>query len=281
MKNILTIDVEDWYHTNDFNLSEKQYDKYESRIVKNTERILELLKKHDTKATFFVLGCVAQKNKELVKKIAVDGHEIGSHGMWHKLIYKQTPEEFRKELQESKRILEDATGKRIELFRAPSWSITRETQWVLEILEEEGFICDSSIYPFKIVLYGVDNAPVEPFHPIVNGKKLKLIEFPASVYEVGKLRIPFAGGLYLRILPSWFIIRTLKILNKNRPAIVYSHPWEIDTEQPVLKVSPLIKFVHYYNLNTTVNKLEKLLNQFTFGPLGDVINDEKYPAMPL
>lgn len=281
LENILTIDVEDWYHTNDFNFSEKSYDDFESRIIGSTERLLDLLKRVDTKATFFVLGYVAQKNKELVKRIAAEGHEIGSHGMWHKLIYEESPDEFRTGLVASKKILEDITGKPVTLYRAPSWSINRETQWALEILDEEGFHADSSIYPVKAVLYGVEHAPLTPFHPVVNGKTLNIIEFPATVYDFGKVRIPFAGGLYLRILPAWLIVRALKSLNTRRPAIVYSHPWETDTGQPVLKAPPLIKFVHYYNLDTTLVKLEKLLNTFTFVPLGSAINSEEYPAIPL
>lgn len=273
LRNAFTVDVEDWYHGHDLNLDIKCWDSQEVRIEYGVENILELLSGHNVRGTFFVLGCVAQKKTGLVKRIAEAGHEIGSHGYWHTMVNRQKREDFRNELLSSKHLLEDLTGKEVRLYRAPSWSISPDTFWALEILEEEGFTCDSSIYPFKNPLYGVSGAPIYPFHPVINGRKLKLIEFPPTVLKIGKLRVPFAGGLYLRLFPIWFISRAMAKVNRLSPGMVYIHPWETDTGQPQLKAPLINKMAHYINLDTTVGKLEELLRCFNFVPLGDLIND--------
>lgn len=281
MKNILTIDVEDWFHTNDLNIPIMQYDKYPDRIVESTTELLDLLDNYKLKATFFILGCIAKKHPELVGIISKKGHEIGSHGYWHKLIYKQSPEEFRNELIDSKNILEDVTGKIVNLYRAPSWSITKECLWALRILEEEGFICSSSIYPTKNPLYGINTAPTEPYYPIINGEKLKILEYPPGVYQIWKYRVPIAGGLYLRIMPWWLTKKAITHINKQKPLIIYSHPWELDTKMPRLKVSPVIRLTHYYNLHTIKNKLNKLFVNFEYTTLGERINEENYAALSI
>ena len=167
----------------------------------------------------------------------------------------------------------------MNLFRAPSWSISVDTLWALEVLEEEGYIGDSSVQPFATPLSGIKGAPVGPYHPIVEGRQLKLIEFPPTVLELGKLRVPFSGGFYLRAVPGFIFNQALRQVNKKRAGMVYVHPWELDINQPRMKVSPLIWLSHYLNLNSTEKKLGKLLDRFAFVPLGDLIKDGDYPAM--
>ena len=149
MNNVFTIDVEDWYHTMDFNFPQEDWDKYEDRVEVGLRLIMEVLERHNVKATFFVLGCVAKKHPDLIKEIASLGHEIGSHGTNHRMVTAQSREEFRADVAMSKQILEDITGEKVKLYRSSSWSIVPKTIWALRILEEEGFICDSSIQPFR------------------------------------------------------------------------------------------------------------------------------------
>jgi len=281
MKNALTIDVEDWYQTLDFNFPQHTWEIYEDRVSDNLKQIISVLDKYNVKATFFVLGCIAEKHPHLIRELVAKGHEIGSHGTDHRLVYKQTPEEFREDIVNSKRILENITGKKVELFRASSWSISNETLWALEILEEEGFICDSSMQPFKTPLSGVSGAPRRPFHPLVNNRKLNLIEFPPTVLPVGNNSIPFSGGLYLRMLPIAFVKYALNKVNESGEGMIYTHPWEYDINQPKLKVSPIIKFTHYYNLKSTFLKLEELLKTFSFVTLGKIIENKAYPVISL
>lgn len=281
MKNILTIDVEDWYQTLDLNIPVNNWDTCDDRVHYGLNIILDLLDKYNIKATFFILGFIAKKHPELVKKIDNSGHEIGSHGTWHKLVYKQTKDEFREDIMLSKKILEDIIGKEVVLFRASSWSISENTLWALEILEEEGFICDSSIQPFKTPLSGISNAPTKPFYPVIGDKKLGILEFPPSVLQIGKIRVPFSGGLYLRTMPYSFIKRAIEFLNKSREAIIYIHPWEFDENQPRLEVPAHIKFTHYYNIKNNTLKLKKLLQDFDFITLGELIKNTKYEPLKI
>ena len=253
----------------------------EDRIEYSTATLLEMLYKQDIKATFFVLGYVADKHPNLIRQIVSAGHEIGSHGYWHKMISRQTKVEFKEELLSSKHVLEDITGRQINLFRAPSWSISADTLWALEILEEEGFRCDSSIQPFKTPLSGIVGAPVGPYYPIIRGRKLNLLEFPPTVLQIGFFRIPFAGGFYFRALPRRMIIHALSVVNKKHPGMVYVHPWEIDTGQPRVDVPTLNKLIHYLNLDKNIYKLEHLLMSFKFVPLGCLLDYCHYPSIPI
>jgi polysaccharide deacetylase family protein (PEP-CTERM system associated) len=275
MKNALTVDLEDWYHASDLNINANNWEGYEDRIVDSTTRVLHLFDRLNIKATFFVLGCVAKKHPELIRSISGGGHEIGSHGVWHRLITKMRPHEFRSDLITSKMIIEDIIGKKIELFRAPSWSISRDNLWALQILSEEGFVCDSSLQPFATPLSGVNDVPCEPFIPVINGEKLNLIEFPVPILKLGKIPVPFAGGLYLRMMPLRYILYGLRQINKGNPGMIYFHPWELDLDQPVLKVSPHIRFTHYYNLKSTQQKLQKIFVCNEFAPLGEIIKNIK------
>ncbi|MCM0647212.1 polysaccharide deacetylase family protein [Clostridium swellfunianum] len=281
MKNVFTIDVEDWFHTMDFNFPVSSWNNYEDRVHHGLKDILELLDKYNVKATFFVLGYVARKHPELVRELINKGHEIGSHGDMHKMVTTQNREEFKKDVAASKEILEDMTGKKINIYRSSSWSIVPKTMWALEVLEELGFKYDSSIQPFTTPLSGFRNAPRTPFYPVVNGKRLNLLEFPPSVMPLGKACLPFCGGLYLRVLPKSFINYALNKVNKNNSGMIYTHPWELDVKQPRLKVPPHIKFTHYYNLSSTKDKLEYLLQNFEFDTLSKVVEDGVYPYIEL
>jgi polysaccharide deacetylase family protein (PEP-CTERM system associated) len=259
----------------------KYWPSLEDRVEYGTNNLLELLARHNIWATFFVLGCVAVKHPDLIKRISKAGHEIGSHGTWHGLVYKQTREEFRQDLVDSKRVLEDITGKVVEIYRAPSWSISASTLWALQVLEEEGFKCDSSIQPFKTPLSGMTGTPVMPFYPIIDGKKLNLLEFPPTVLMVGKLLLPFAGGIYLRLLPLWLSTLALAQVNRQGPGMVYVHPWETDLGQPRQKIPSLYGKAHYFNLGKTKPKLESLFQNFKFVPIGELIKQDGFPSVPI
>ncbi|KEO81463.1 polysaccharide deacetylase family protein [Tumebacillus flagellatus] len=282
MKNALTVDVEDWYMTSDFSFDVSTWNQYEDRVVGNTMRLVELFAHYKVQGTFFILGCVAERHPDLVEAIARHGHEIASHGGWHQMINRMSLEEFREDLRYSKQVLEGITGQSVRLFRAPSWSITPDRYEALKILAEEGFHVDSSLQPFRTPLSGVSGSPHTPFQPVLREETLPLLEFPPTVLKKAGLTIPFCGGFYLRTLPSWFLIWALRQVNQERNGLIYVHPWEVDPEQPRLEASPLIKFVHYYGLNGTMRKLEKLLQTFRFTTLGEIIGlQEHVPPVSL
>lgn len=282
MKNALTIDVEDWYMTQDFNFPYSTWGKFEDRVEYSTNLILDLLDEVGTNATFFVLGCVADRHPELVRRIVQQGHELASHGYTHRMVSQMNKEEFRKDLVRSKTSLEEISGVKVECFRSPTWSILENSLWALEVLEEEEFRYDSSIQPFKTHLSGIRKAPLTFFHPRVNGKTLKLLEIPPAVAEIGSVRIPFAGGLYFRVLPFFMVKYFLQEVNKDRPGVTYFHPWEVDPGQPRLEVSPFTKFTHYYYLKNNLGKIKNFLNNFQFCPMKELIEEtKKYPTFEI
>lgn len=281
MANALTVDVEDWYHGHDLDIDPHRWDSLEDRIERSTGAVLDLLSRHGARATFFVLGHVARRHPAMVREIASAGHEIGSHGDMHRLVYSQDRVQFREDLLASRRTLEDITGRDVKIYRAPSWSISKSSLWALEILEEEGFTCDSSVQPFKTPLYGIDGAPVFPYHPVIGGRRLEILEFPPTVLPLGPLRLPFAGGLYLRALPVRVVALALGLVNRGRPGMVYVHPWEMDPGQPRIRVPAMLRLIHYLNLEQTKDKLGLLLNKFRFVPLGDLVESGGYPAAPV
>lgn len=281
MDTVLTVDVEDWYQTSDFNFPVDTWGAYEDRVEKNTYELLELFDRRAAKATFFVLGCVGYAHPKLVQDIADAGHEVGCHGGWHQMLTRMTPLEVRKDLVWSKALLEDLSGKPVTAFRAPSWSISWDNLYVLILLEELGFEVDSSLQPFRTPLSGVAKVPRRPFHPVVQGKALRLLEFPSCVDQVLGLNIPFSGGLYLRMMPTAIVDALLQRVRRRGPSMVYVHPWEFDPEQPHLTKSPLIELTHYYGLSSTKRKLEHLLNKFTFCRLSDVAAAHTFPKMTL
>lgn len=265
VNNIMTIDIEDWF----MDLDISTWDSYESKIVESTNKILKILEDFNTNATFFVLGYVAEHFPELIKNIMDNGHEIASHGYNHIALTKQTPKEFEQDLLKAKKIIEHKTNNKIIGYRAPYFSINKDTSWALSILEKNGFKYDSSIFPIKTHLYGVKEAPLFPYHiSSLNICKEDLsnnfFELPLTCYNIPFLRgnIPIAGGFYLRLFPYWFIDNYLKRVNKmNYPAICYIHPWEFYIEKKKIKE---LKFYHYYNLKSTEKKFKKLVKDFKF-----------------
>lgn len=281
MQNALTVDLEDWYMTSGLDIAPSRWHEYEDRVVQNTQILLKLFDRHRVKGTFFVLGCIAEKYPELVREIVIHGHEIGSHGGWHRLLTSQTIEQFREDLRYSKRVLEEVSGQTIRLYRAPSWSLEPSRYEALRILEEEGFVCDSSIQPFWTPLSGVRGAPHMPFQPVLDERTLGLVEFPPTVARVAGMTMPFSGGFYLRAMPYPIVRWALKRINRTRPGMIYLHPWEIDPNLPKIKTSLSVTLVQYYGLSSMKPKLERLLDAFEFVPLGHILEKIDYPRIPL
>ena len=265
MKNIFTIDTEDWFHANYEDDLFRNDAAVKSTVEENTEVYLEALERNRATATFFVLGFVAEQHPGLVKRIAEAGHEIASHGYGHQLVYKQTPEEFRQDIRHSKKMLEDLIGKPVLGYRAPSWSITEDSLWALAILEEEGFAYDSSIFPFKNFLYGINGAPRFPFPASrYHAEAKKLMEIPPSTVRVPGMNVPFSGGFYFRALPYPFIRAFAKRVNREgHPVVFYLHPREIDPQQPRLKLSKRDALIHYYGIGACRCKMEHMLRDFS------------------
>jgi polysaccharide deacetylase family protein (PEP-CTERM system associated) len=271
--NALTIDVEDYFQVHAFAgvVAPSAWDSYPLRVERNTLRLLELLAKRGARATFFVLGWVAERCPKLIKQIFQAGHEIGCHGYAHRVIYSGDDNDFRKDVRHAKQVIEDAVGVRVKSYRAPSYSITAATLWALEILAEEGFEYDSSIFPVVHDTYGIPGAPRFPhIKELKCGRKLK--EFPPSTIRLWGMNLPVAGGGYLRLFPYQITAWAIRHINEieRQPAMVYLHPWELDTDQPRIAAPWLSKFRHYQNLSTTEKKCAKLLEEFSWAPMEEL-----------
>ena len=277
IRNALTIDVEDYYHVAAFNkvIKPSEWAGISSRFGKNTRHLLDLFDKYEIKATFFVLGWCAERDPELIKEIARQGHEIASHGYSHQLVYTQSQSEFRKETALSKNILEDIVSKPIKGYRAASYSITNKSLWAIDILAELGFEYDSSIFPVVHDRYGIPGSP-EEIHKLKTEKGNELLEFPLTVAKIGSLTIPMAGGGYFRLYPYWFTRYFLTRVNRrvSQPFIFYLHPWEIDPGQPKVEASILSTFRHYNNIEVCEKRLLRLLGDFNFTTVENVIADQ-------
>jgi len=286
MKNALTFDIEEYFHAEAFAraLRPEDWAGLESRVVDTTERLLDILDYADARATFFVLGWVAERYPALVKDIAGRGHEIACHGYGHQMINRQTRLEFAKDIQQAKTAIEDAAGTAVVGYRAPTFSVTRDTLWSLEVLWEAGFLYDSSIFPILHDRYGISDAPRFPHRmAIANGngtvkKKGKdeghsIAEFPLSTISVLGRRLPIAGGGYFRLLPYSATRRAIRYLNtkEQQPAIFYLHPWEMDMHQPKVRAGWLTRFRHSVNIDSTEGKLRRLLKDFRFAPVRDIL----------
>jgi len=268
MINALTIDVEDYYMVSAFADVVKfdDWQTYESRVERNTWRILDLLNENNVKATFFILGWIAERHPALIREIQSQGHEIASHGYNHRLIYNLSPQEFREDLRRSRDILQDLTGAPVIGYRAASYSIVQQSIWALDILIEEGFMYDSSIFPVYHDRYGMPGAKRYPHVVVRPGGSI--IEFPPATLKVGTSVFPVAGGGYLRLFPLSLTRHAIRRLNEKEQqiAVVYLHPWEIDPDQPRMQGSLLSRFRHYTNLDSTLVKLGALLADFRFEP---------------
>lgn len=273
MKNILSFDIEEHFQVSGLAaaVNRNEWDSHNSRVEQSTQTILELLKRFNVKATFFILGWIAKRHPKLVEQIAGDGHEIASHGYDHKLIYDMTDDQFHEELDKTSELLESLSGQKIIGHRAPSFSLGINDIDKFKILAELGFKYDSSLFPMKHFRYADSvNSPLAPFD-IKDGEKVILKEFPMTVVEYFGKRIPAAGGGYFRLFPDFFINMNIKkVIADNRPVIVYLHPWEFDPTQPRLQGAGFGNtFRHYVNLEKTYFKLEKIISKYEFTSFRD------------
>ncbi len=282
MLNALTVDVEDYFHVAAFarQIDPASWDRFPLRVEHNTQRLLDLFAERGVRATFFVLGWVAERCPNLVRAIADQGHEVACHGYSHQLVYGQTPAVFREETVRAKACLEDQAQRPVLGYRAASYSITKRSLWALDILAELGFAYDSSIFPVHHDRYGIPDSPRWPYRlNVPNGGSL--IEFPPSTLGVGGHRLPVAGGGYFRIYPYSLTRFALSRINRaeKRPFIFYLHPWEIDPEQPRVRAGWLSTFRHYTNLNRCEERLGRLLRDFRFAPVRDALEGLAVPAI--
>lgn len=272
--NIVTVDVEEYFQVSNFEkaISRAEWDSFASRIALPIQKLLEMFASRQVKATFFVLGWVAQRQPRLIREIHLSGHQIGSHSTWHRLVYEQSPEEFRRDLRESIAILSDITGSAVTAYRAPSFSITEKSLWAFEILAEEGIRYDASVFPIYHDRYGLPKAPVIPFQ--IRTQAGPIWEVPASVARISALNIPVAGGGYFRLYPYWLTCALCqKIQREGRPVLAYIHPWELDPDQPrIPRLRWSARFRHYVNLTKTEHKLSRLLEDFHWNTLEAGVN---------
>ena len=274
MINALTFDVEDYYHVQAFAdvIEPSDWSAYPRRVEQNTYRLLEILAVRKIRATFFVLGWVAEQCSGLVAEIFNSGHEIGSHGYHHQMIGRGDERNFRDDIVRAKTTLEDQLGNGVKSYRAPSYSITAKTLWALDVLAAAGFECDSSIFPVVHDNYGIPDAPRFPHYKSLDGGA-RIAEFPPSTLRICGVNLPVAGGGYFRLFPYSATAWSIRRINDKemQPAMVYLHPWEIDPEQPRIPASLRSRFRHYQNLRSTEEKLLRLLDDFSWAPMSEVL----------
>ena len=275
MKNALTFDVEEYFHAEAFArvLRPEEWPTLESRVTRSTERLLDILDRERVRATFFVLGWVAERHPALVREIASLGHEIACHGYGHRMIQHLSRTEFERDVTRAKRALEDAVGRPVLGYRAPTFSIMRATLWSLDVLVEAGFRYDSSIFPVVHDRYGIPDAPRFP-HRLKTPSGGEITEFPMSTVTLLGRRLPVAGGGYFRLFPYRLTRRAIARINGERqPAMVYLHPWEIDPDQPRLPVGPVTRFRHLVNVGKTESRLRRLIAELSFAPASEVLTE--------
>ena len=271
----ISVDVEDWYHPE---LVRDRVPANDPRsIVRSaTAAILDRLRRHRVRATFFVLGDVARRHPDLVRRIADEGHELGAHGDTHRPLWTLTPESFRAELRAARAAVRDALGTDPMIgFRAPTFSLDRGTAWALDVLADEGFRYDSSVFPVRVRLYGVAGAPLDIYRvgrdPAVPDPNGRLVEFPVAVLELAGRRLPVAGGFYLRALPAPLLLWALDRIVRRRPAALYLHPWECAPDVPRVRLPALDSWITYLGLRSAPHKLEALLRRYAMAPMRDIL----------
>jgi polysaccharide deacetylase family protein (PEP-CTERM system associated) len=270
MKNALTIDLEDWYQGLTSTSSRiDHWPSYESRIEPNTENLLSLLSQFGVKATFFALGYVADHLPGLLRRIADEGHEIAVHSYHHQHVNKLTQNQFREDVARSIEAIQKASGSNVQGYRAPMFSINISSIWALEELSEMGFRYDSSIFPIRNFYYGIPGASRFPYRPF---KNRSFVEFPIATAQFFGITWPIGGGFYGRALPYLMIRAGIRKLNRQgHPAVIYAHPWEFDLDQNYKKVTARERITHYYGRAGLQAKFIRMLNDFKFGTLGDLL----------
>jgi polysaccharide deacetylase family protein (PEP-CTERM system associated) len=269
MLNALTIDLEDWYQgLTSTSRQVNRWPEFEDRVVEATQQLLTLLDRAEVKATFFVLGYLADQFPSLVRVVADAGHEVGLHGYYHRQVFRLTPEQFRADVLRGLEAVEAASQQKVRGYRAPMFSIDGSALWALEILYDLEFRYDSSVFPTRNMLYGFPGAPRFPYHPL---NSRDFVEFPLSTVRALGVNWPLAGGFYLRLLPYPLFKKGLEQLNRDdRSAIIYLHPWELDPGHPRPNPTVRERFTHYHNLGRTATKLKSLLRDFHFEPLNSL-----------
>ena len=270
--NAMSVDVEDYYQVSAFEkiIDKKDWSSYESRVERNTHAILDLFSKYQVKATFFTLGCIAEKSKELVRRIVSEGHELASHGYDHTRVIHQNEKQFNEDVSKTKIILEDIAGVPVRGYRAASYSIGEKNLWALDVLQQCGYEYSSSIYPIKHDLYGMPDAPRFRFHP--RGQS-GILEIPVTTLEIGGKRFPCGGGGFFRLYPYSLSRWAIKRVNRHdeQPGIFYFHPWEIDPQQPKQQgIGLKTRFRHYLNLDKMARRLENLVSDFHWGRMDSI-----------
>jgi polysaccharide deacetylase family protein (PEP-CTERM system associated) len=268
LENILCVDVEGWYHPE--YVKRKVSKNKEERIIQSLKITFQLLSQYDVNATFFIVGELVEKYPEMIEIIGEKGYELGFHGYYHEPLWALSADAFRRQVMKFNSKVQSITGGKCSGFRAPSASLDNRTLWALDILEENGYLYDSSVFPSKTPLYGVPTAPIFPYHPSSRNiadrdEDRRLIEFPALVYPVLGLRIPTGGGFYLRLLPPSVLKKAVDKMNKRGfPAVLSFHTWEVDPDTPRMRLGLIKSFITYYNLNATREKMKFLLSKFQF-----------------
>ncbi|GAB4531200.1 MAG: polysaccharide deacetylase family protein [Anaerolineae bacterium] len=267
--NAFTVDLEDWFQgLTSTNPQVQKWPSFESRVVPATRALLDVLRAHRVQATFFVLGYVANQYPDLIAQIQAEGHEIGVHGYSHRFVHRSTPDEFARDLERCLRVVEHITGQMPLGYRAPYFSVNRDTLWAFDILQAQGLRYDSSVFPTRTTLYGFPGAPRFPHQ--MDG--YALMEFPLSTWRLGGINWPIAGGFYLRALPYPLIRWGISRLNRQgQPAIMYIHPWELDLGQHYRQVTLRERITHYYGRRGLEEKLHRLFTDFCFGPLRNLL----------
>ena len=281
LTNAISVDVEDYYQVEAFShvINREAWSTYPSRVAKNNEKLLTLFDELSVKGTFFILGCVAERDPGIVREIQKCGHEVASHGYSHKMILNQNKDEFREETIRAKNILEDITGEKVKGYRAATYSITKKNLWALDVLMEAGFEYDSSIFPIRHDRYGIVDFRREPC--LIESGDNGIKEFPISTVKLFGTNFPVSGGGYFRLYPykltKWGLS---EINNTGLPFVFYLHPWEVDPDQPRISgISSATRFRHYVNLDKTKEKLNKLLKDFRLDRIDKVLESMDLPVI--
>jgi polysaccharide deacetylase family protein (PEP-CTERM system associated) len=274
LKNILTIDLENWYHPE--YVRREGFTGGEDRVAESLGKTLRLLDECDVNATFFVVGEIVERHPELLEEIGEGGHEVAFHGYYHAPLWELDAETLRLEIDRFNLL----TNEKCVGFRAPSFSLSNETRWALKVLEDAGFLYDSSIFPSWTPLYGVSDAPMRPYRPSFEDVTREdantgLWEFPLLVYSLLGFRVPVAGGFFLRLFPTYLLKRAIRKVNRlGFPAVTYVHNWELDPETPRLRLGAYASFVTYHNLGETRRKLRRILGLFPFTSFRDYLGEQ-------
>jgi polysaccharide deacetylase family protein (PEP-CTERM system associated) len=276
IRNAMTVDVEDYYHVAAFSdvVREADWSNFESRVERNTNVVLSLFAERNVKATFFVLGWVAERHPQIVRQIHAQGHEIACHGYSHRLVFRQSPQEFKSETLKSKQIIEDAAGVAVLGYRASTYSIVSSCLWALDVLVEAGFKYDSSIFPVRHDVYGIPGSQTVP-HKLRTPQGAELVEFPLTAADLVGAKLPVAGGGYFRLFPYALSHWGLSQMNNRAraPFVFYLHPWEVDPGQPRIAGRLSSRLRHYNNLSKCVPRLKRLLGDFRFGTMRESLAD--------